>query len=700
MRDPVLVAGLVQVGERDVAVAIHVQALEHVRGLEFAAVGALHRGDVVAEQLHYVPCLPVVLVARDLAVSRPLAGRAVASQVAVQPIVDAVDGLALVLWLVEVVEELLDRDLVVLVRPLCGQVGVDIGLTDVDAAARWGAATAAARGLPLRGTGLRAGGGGVLVKRHDIGRGPSRHLLRHRILRHRLLHLLQEQVRQLVLVDHLPVLQQLPQPLPRDPGRQRPLDPHGLVLNVFHILRCQHRSLPGLVEQGRRTWYKLVGDDDHGVGGILVWPAQIRLPRVALRQREGPLQQVVLTLASLQADWRRRPVVVAEVGELAHEISPIHFPVVDVALLVGKHGRPQKLDSLLRHVVASRPECVVELGLADLVPPVRVQLTEGVPQLRAIGEQAIHQGSGDMRHVAILSLVIATAHLEVRAQDQVRELLEVDGTLAVLVASSDEQTALALIDLDPHLVKHHLNVLREGEAGLLEAAVFEDAHEPGPAGVALLQHLPQAPHAVDAVGPGRRRVRKVRQVDGPDLEVVARLLRDGIQQAAAWVVLLLVEVHRVLGLGVPAVGAWRADVLGTPDRSHEPVLALDVALDLCGLVVVPRLPILPLQRALFPSRRLVPPRRIPTGRRPVALLPCPAVHLNLLADALLRFDRGGRLLRRRAQGGLLFRLGLFGQPLGLRHVAVRLPVVVAREFGCEVLVTLAAGDGDLLVELV
>mmetsp|Transcript_45317 Transcript_45317/g.117312 ORF Transcript_45317/g.117312 Transcript_45317/m.117312 type:complete len:300 (-) Transcript_45317:585-1484(-) len=291
---------------------------------------------------------------------------------------------------------------------------------------------------------------------------------------------------------------------------------------------------------------QMVRHDGNVVRGVLVRPVKVHVAHVAASDRGRALQEVILTLAALDAARRRRAVVVREVRQLAHEAAPVDGPLLHTgALLAWELRGPKEVYGLVRDVVAGRAKGMTKLCLGDMVAALRIQLAECLAKDLPVGDELISQRLGDMSHVALLRLVGAAADVDARAIDEVSELLKGGGALVVLVHGPDEHVALVLVHLDAHLVKDVPQVLREDEARLCERAVLEDVDEPRPPCVALLHHLAQALHPVHGVRVRRRRVVEVRQVRRPHLEVVAGLLVRRVDGAAARVVLVLVAVERV-----------------------------------------------------------------------------------------------------------------------------------------------------------
>mmetsp|Transcript_30802 Transcript_30802/g.98163 ORF Transcript_30802/g.98163 Transcript_30802/m.98163 type:complete len:1007 (+) Transcript_30802:181-3201(+) len=719
-RDLVPLAGAAEVGDGDVAVVVEVQALEDLGGLDLAAVGVLDLRDGLAQRLHHVARLPVVLVARRLIPGRPLARRPVAPELAVEAVVHDLDGLLLVRGPVDARDEGVHVHLVVPVHALRGHVGLHVCVHELQAGRPFVVAERRVAVRPLLPRRQLLGHGppaaasapfpvgrrpGVRLEREHVrgpglrphGRGVERLLRRQGLLAAGAVELAHQQVHQLVLVHHLPVPQQLPQPVLRDPLGQRPLHAAGLGADVLHKVLREERRVPRPVRQPVLPVHEAVRDDGHVVVGVLVRPVEVHVRQAAAGDGGRALEEVVLALAALHAARRRSAVLVGEVGELAHEAAPVDAPLVRALRGLARELRgPEEVDGLARDVVAGGAQRVGELLLAHDVAPLRVQLAEGLAELVAVLQEAVHQRLRDVAHVALLGLVARAADVHAAAVDEVAELLEGRRALAVLVHGLHEELALALADPDAHLVEDLHQVLGEDEARLRQRAVPEDAHEPGAARVALANDLPQPLHPRHGVAALGRRVEEVGQVHRPDLEVVARLLPHGVDEAAAGVVLLVVVGQRVPRM--PRVRLGRGHVLRPAHRAHEPVLALDVSLDLVRLRVVPHPPLLLLQRGPLVGRVLVPVFGVPARRRLVALLPG-LPRLVVHARAVLAHRRNGGHLagRRRAVqrgGGLRQGLGLARLAQRLLGVRVGLAEGLARAGRREVHVARAAGGDD------
>mmetsp|Transcript_718 Transcript_718/g.2287 ORF Transcript_718/g.2287 Transcript_718/m.2287 type:complete len:953 (+) Transcript_718:350-3208(+) len=698
-----LLAGRAEIGQREVSVVVDVELLEHPRGLQLPAVRILHLRDGVAHGLHEVARLPVVLVARDLLVRGPLPWRAVTAQVARHAVVDPLDRLPLVVGLVHVLDERLDVDLVVPVHPLRGDVGLDVRRHQLQARGR---------GLwALSGQGAVATDGSAEVhpRPHRVARlvrelvGAQRQhvdlaghvrrvdrlLRRPRGLHLRVRELVAEHREELVLVDHLAFFQELLHARLRDALRHRALDALGLAADLLRVGLRQHGHLAHPVRQRDRAVHHLVGDDGDAVRRVLVGPVQVHVAEVPPGERRRALQEVVLALPALHAARRGGAVVLGEVRQLAHEAAPVDAMVLDVAVLLARELRgPEEVDGLVRDVVGGGAQGVRELMLADLVAALRVQLAKGLAQELSVADQVVNQRLRDVPHVPLLRLVRPSADVHARAVDEVGELLEAAGALDVLVHRLHEHGALVLGHLDAHLVEDGLEVLREDEAGLGLAAAPEDADEARSACVALLYHLAKPLHPHHRVRVLRRRVVEVRQVRGPDLEVVAGLLVRRVDGAAARVVLVLVVVEGVAVLGVRL---GRRDVLRPPHAAEHAVLALDMAAGFLRLHVVPGLALLLHQRRLRLGRSLVPALGVPArrGLEPLLLLVPLLIHDEL---------RGPDAARRHGLGqprGLHFPLlRLEMEHLALPHVCPRVLPRLPGQLVLEVHVADAHGGGE------
>mmetsp|Transcript_52786 Transcript_52786/g.112997 ORF Transcript_52786/g.112997 Transcript_52786/m.112997 type:complete len:270 (-) Transcript_52786:927-1736(-) len=265
----------------------------------------------------------------------------------------------------------------------------------------------------------------------------------------------------------LPILQQVFKPPLRDPLGQRTLHPQRLVTENLDVVLSEMCSVTGPMRQLCLMVDQMVGNDVNLVSGVLVRPIQVQVGGIAAGDRSRPLQEVILALAPLDTARRRRSVVMGEVGQLAHEASPIDAPVVVVLALFALELRsPEEVDCLRRDVVASGAQGVAKLLLAHSIAPLGVKLAESLSKLLTVVDEAVHEGLRDMAHVTLLSLVRSATHIDARPVDEVGELLKTDGALLVLVDGPNQHFAFIVVHLDPHLVEDLLQVLREDETGL------------------------------------------------------------------------------------------------------------------------------------------------------------------------------------------------------------------------------------------
>mmetsp|Transcript_110338 Transcript_110338/g.276240 ORF Transcript_110338/g.276240 Transcript_110338/m.276240 type:complete len:299 (-) Transcript_110338:825-1721(-) len=298
-------------------------------------------------------------------------------------------------------------------------------------------------------------------------------------------------------MHHLAPLQQFTKPRLGYAGWQSSLRANRLAANILHVGHCEHRGITWLVRNLCNARNKTVSNNLDVIICILLWSTQVHITRVTSCEGGCPLQEIILALPTLNTDWRGRAIVVGKMSELAHKVTPINASVLTriPTLLTCKLCGPQEIHSLLRDVIACRANGICELRLVHNVAPLRVQFAKRSPKGLTIVKQRIDQCLGDMAHMALLCLVVHATNIHFSSKHQICKLLKGESALAILVNGTDQHPALMLVNLDTHLVKHLLQVLGEGKAGLRQRAILEDAHQARPARITLLHDFAQPTHA-------------------------------------------------------------------------------------------------------------------------------------------------------------------------------------------------------------